>query len=107
MPQIRARLLVGAFALFLLAAAGAPQADARSPNDVRRFFSRPDLRPPRLTVVHPGRSDRHLFLAPSNGPGQHGTLILDGRGDIVWFRPATPLIAMNFRTATYKGERVL
>src|SRR5215210_3786374 len=90
MPQIRARLLVGAFALFLLAAAGAPQADARSPNDVRRFYSRPDLRPPRLTIVHPGRSDRHLFIAPSNGPGQHG-----------------PLIAMNFRTATYKGERVL
>jgi hypothetical protein len=79
----------------------------RSPNDVRRFYSRPDLRPPRLTVLHAGRSDRHLFLAPSNGPGQHGTLILDGRGDIAWFRPATPLIAMNFRTATYKGERVL
>jgi hypothetical protein len=74
---------------------------------VRRFFTRPDLRPPRLTVLHAGRSDRNLFLAPSNGPGQHGTLILDGRGDIVWFRPATPLIAMNFRTATYKGEPVL
>src|SRR5215213_1278733 len=99
MPQIRARLLVAALAVLLFGTAGAPHADARSPNDVRRFYSRADLRPPRLNVLHPGRSDRHLFIAPSNGPGQHGTLILDGRGDIVWFRPATPLIAMNFRTA--------
>jgi len=91
----------------LLGTVGAAHADARSPNDVRRFFSRPDLRPPRLTVLHRGRSDRHLFIAPSNGAGQRGTLILDGRGDIVWFRPSTPLIAMNFRTATYKGKRVL
>jgi len=90
-----------------IATTDADARSARSPNDVRRFYSRPDLRPPRLTVLHAGRSGRHLFLAPSNGPGQRGTLILDGRGDIVWFRPATPLIAMNFRTATYKGERVL
>lgn len=83
-------------------------ATPRSPNDVRRFFSRPDLRPARLTVLQgAANSDRYLFLAPSSGAGQRGVLILDGRGEVVWFRPTTPNTAMNFRTAVYKGEPVL
>jgi hypothetical protein len=76
---------------------------ARSPNDVRRFRSRPDLRPPRLTVLRPGTSDRYLFMSPSSGPGQRGVLILDDEGEPVWFRPTRPNTAMNFRTAVYKG----
>jgi len=66
------------------------------------------LRPPRLTVLRSaGASDDYLFLAPSSGAGQRGTLILDGRGDVVWFRPTTPLTAMNFRPALFKGKAVL
>lgn len=34
-------------------------------------------------------------------------MILDARGDVVWFRPTTPNTAMNFRTAMYKGAPVL
>jgi hypothetical protein len=109
----------GALGLSLLGAVGldgAPLLDAqdadgatlRSVDDVRHFHSRPDLRPPRLRVLHPAESsDDYLFLAPSSGPGQRGVLILDGSGDVVWFRPTTPLTAMNFRTALYKGEPVL
>jgi outer membrane protein assembly factor BamB len=82
-------------------------ATLRSPNDVLRFRSRPDLRPPRLTVLLAGGSDRCLFLAPMSGPGQRGALILDEKGELVWFRPTRPGAAMNFRTALYKGEPVL
>jgi hypothetical protein len=88
---------------------GAAQAEAaRSPNDVLRFHSRPDLRPARVTILRSaGQSDDCLFLAPSSGAGQRGALILDGRGDVVWFHPTTPLTAMNFRAALYRGKPVL
>jgi hypothetical protein len=98
---------VGLEGVPLLGAEHADGATLRSPNDVRRFRSRPDLRPPRLTVVRAGGSDRYLFLAPSSGPGQRGVLILDERGEVVWFRPTTPDTAMNFRTALFKGEPML
>src|ERR1051325_10900181 len=78
------------------------------PGAVKHFVSRPDLRPPALTVI---RSDSwlsgYLFLAPSSGPGQRGVLILDARGDVVFFHPTTPNTAMNFRTARFHGRPVL
>jgi hypothetical protein len=77
--------------------------------DVRRFVSRPDLQPPRITVVHaaPGIADGHLFLAPSSGPGQRGVLIADNTGEPLWFHPTSPRTAMNFRMALYRGEPTL
>jgi hypothetical protein len=75
---------------------------------VHHFFSRPDLRPPVLTVLRPDRvSDGDLFLAPSSGPGQRGVLILDNSGQVVFFHPTTPNTAMNFRVARYHGKPVL
>jgi len=74
-----------------------------------RFYSRPDLRPPVVDVVHPADATAPGFLlvAPSAGPGQRGALLLDDRGEPVWFRPTTPQTAMNLRVARYKGEPVL
>ena len=104
----RSGSLLGGVALEgLLGGAEAEAATPRSPNDVRRFHSRPDLRPPRVTILRGGDVRRLLFLAPSSGPGQRGALILDGRGDVVWFHPTTPLTTMNFRPALYKGKPVL
>jgi len=54
-----------------------------------------------------GRGDDYFFMAPSSGAGQRGLLILDPDARPVFFRPTTPLTAMNFRTALYKGEPVL
>ncbi|MGH3073110.1 MAG: arylsulfotransferase family protein [Gaiellaceae bacterium] len=98
---------VGFDGLRLLGAEDADAATLRSPNDVRRFHSRPDLRPPRLTILRAGKSDHCLFLSPSSGAGQRGALILDEKGEVVWFRPTRPDTVMNFRTALYKGEPVL
>ena len=75
---------------------------------VHHYLSRPDLRPPVVTVLRADRTDDGLlFLAPSSGPGQRGLLILDGRGDVVFFHPTTPKTAMNFRAARYRGKPVL
>ena len=91
-----------------LATEDAGGATPRSPNDIRRFFSRPDLRPARLNILKAaGPSDRYLFLSPSSGPGQRGVLIADDKGDVVWFKPTTPNTAMNFRTALFEGKPVL
>jgi Arylsulfotransferase (ASST) len=90
-----------------LLAETADAATPRSPNDVHRFRSRPDLRPPRLKIVKAGASDRHLFLSPSSGAGQRGALILGPAGDVVWFRPTKPDTVMGFRTAVYKGKPAL
>jgi hypothetical protein len=75
---------------------------------VHHFLSRPDLRPPTLSVLRTDRSlPGYLFLAPSSGPGQRGVLIVDNRGDVVYFHPTTPNTAMNFRTATFRRKPVL
>jgi hypothetical protein len=76
---------------------------------MRVFRSRPDLRPPLVTVLRrtSRTADGYLFLAPNSGPGQRGVMIVDDAGELVWFRRTFPQTAMNFRTALYKGEPVL
>ena len=78
-------------------------------SEVRSFVTRPDLRPPIVEIVHASgeAADGALFVAPSSGPGQRGPLILDDRGEVVWFKPTTPHTAMNFRSALFRGKPVL
>jgi len=100
----------GAAGLVLLGSLDAEAlAAAFGARDVRAFATRPDLRPPVVKVLHASgaAADGYLFIAPSSGPGQRGTLILDDEGEVVWFRPSTPHAAMNFRSALYKGKPVL
>jgi hypothetical protein len=80
-----------------------------APSPARRFVSRRDLRPPRLTISHPAQdaAEGHLFIAPSSGPGQRGVLIFDNRGEPVWFHPTTPVTATAFRASTLRGKPVL
>jgi hypothetical protein len=69
------RISGGALGLVLLGSAGsdlrllgaedAAGATLASADDVFHFRSRPDLRPPRLTVLRKGASDGRLFMAPS------------------------------------------
>jgi len=81
---------------------------ATAPDHVQHFVTRPDLRPPRLTVSHHGPiASGDLFIAPSSGPGQRGTMIADAAGRLVWFHPTVPQTAMNFRAATYRNKPVL
>ena len=80
------------------------------------FRSRPDLRPPVITVTHPpgDTSPGLVFVAPKNGPdeahpSQDGCVILDNEGQPVWLHLLADesLDVMNFKRQEYKGETVL
>ncbi len=80
------------------------------PAEVQGFHSRPDLRPPAVTVtaasaaVAPGDE----FAAPYAGPGQAGPMILEPNGSLVWFKPLpTYVSATNLQVQEYEGKPVL
>src|ERR1700751_1568960 len=63
-------------------------AESRKLTTALHYESRPDLSPPRVEVTRVGEGARHYFLLTTEGPaGQHGPLMLDGDGEVVWFRP--------------------
>jgi hypothetical protein len=76
---------------------------------MRRFFSRPDLRPPVVTVLERRRGSEpvFVFLAPTSGPGQRGAMIVDDAGDVVWFRPVMRKVVTDFKVQKLHGEPVL
>jgi hypothetical protein len=81
-----------------------------APSDVQSFASRPDLRPPVVSVsarsaaAAPGEE----FVAPYTGPGQAGPMILDSAGGLLWFKPMrTPTSAANLRVQAYGQRPVL
>jgi hypothetical protein len=85
---------------------------AAAPGAEQRFFSRPDLTPPVVTMTRPGTAaghGQHVFLAPSpNGVGQGGSMILDPAGRLVWFSPSSGRTRfMDLQVQTYRGKPVL
>jgi hypothetical protein len=75
------------------------------------FHSRPDLRPPTVTVtMHAaGTTPGAIFIAPYSGPGQYGPMILAEDGSLLWFDPLSPsgTRAADFRVQQYEGKPVL
>jgi Arylsulfotransferase (ASST) len=74
----------------------------------------PDLRPPRIAVLHhaAGLAPGFIVLGAKNrspGPGeQAGPLIVDDLGRPVWFRPLPPgLVASDVRVQRYQGRPAL
>jgi hypothetical protein len=83
---------------------------AAPPAPFLRFHSRPDLRPPAVASAGaPARSSNYLLLGPGSANGaQAGPLIVDGRGEPIWFRPMHHGVwATNFRVQQYQGAPVL
>jgi hypothetical protein len=78
-----------------------------------RFVSRPDLRPPVVAVNTTSETAAagHVFIAPFQIRGKagagYGALIVDGRGEPIWFRPESTKTAMNLRVQKYKGKPVI
>jgi Arylsulfotransferase (ASST) len=98
--------------------------DVRDQSKLEHFVTAPGLAAPRITVhrsapglrgsifltplpspvVHPG-SNNAITIHPV-GPG--GPMIVDGRGNLVWFKQlAPPDVAANLRVQTYRGRKVL
>ena len=77
--------------------------------DTHHFVSEPDLKPPKVRILHRGNGTAPglLFISPSSGPGQRGPLIVDDAGQPVWFRQTPHVATTNLRAGVYQGEPVL
>jgi len=76
----------------------------------QRFHSRPDLRPPTVTVTasSPAVAPGEIFVAPYTGPGQAGPMILEPSGGLVWFKPLPRYTsATDLRVQSYQGQPAL
>jgi Arylsulfotransferase (ASST) len=81
-----------------------------SPSEIQGFRSRRDLRPPTVTVTasSPAVAPGDEFVAPYDGPGQSGPMILDPSGGLIWFKPLPrDTSATNLRVQEYGGKPVL
>jgi len=82
---------------------------------IQRFHSRHDLIPGRLTAsaAHGATAPGDLFVgefsAPFQvGPGQHGPMIFDTNGRLIWFHPVAPAdVALDVRAQRYRGRPVV
>ena len=104
----RRQFVLAAGALFLSSPRGV-RFPAAPGDNLQRFVSRPDLKPPKVAVLQraPGAAPGSIFLAPSSGPGQRGALILDATGELVWFHPVAHKAVTDFKVQRLHGEPVL
>jgi hypothetical protein len=80
-----------------------------APPPARTYHSRPDLKPPLvriLTRAH-GTAPGYLFIAPKMVVAQAGPMIMDNRGEVVWFKPLNTRGVTDFRVQHYRGKPVL
>ena len=87
----------------------APKPAAPKPDAALSFASRPDLHPPKLDTVIPARNvaPGDIFLTPSGPIPQTGPLIVDDRGQPVWFEPTPNARTLNLAVHTYQDKPVL
>jgi Arylsulfotransferase (ASST) len=88
----------------------APKPPEPKPGPTQHFRSRPDLKPPVMqvkTAAH-GTAPGYIFLAPKMAVVQAGPMIMDNKGEVVWFHPLKLTKGItDFRVQRYKGKPVL
>ena len=116
-------IALGGAAVAALAGVRVPGAKA-APTEatINTYVSRPDLNPPALAFDFPadGTAAGSIFLAPfditaasgayqstPNSQSHSGPLVIDDRGEPVWFLPLGSTTAMDVRMQTYQGRPVL
>jgi hypothetical protein len=80
------------------------------PGPTQHFRSRPDLHPPvvKIRVAAHDTAPGYVFLAPKMAVVQAGPMIMDNRGQLVWFHPLKFTKGVtDFRVQRYKGKPVL
>ncbi len=81
------------------------------PHAVQRYSSAPTLTPSTVRITTPagsGASPGDFFLAPYQGEGTPGPMIVDQSGNLVWFHPLPAgEDATNFQVQQYRGKPVL
>jgi Arylsulfotransferase (ASST) len=85
--------------------------DPGNPTEVQRYLSAPALAPSRVQITTPARAGAtrgDFFLAPYQGAGTPGPMIVDQSGNLIWFHPlGAGESATNFRIQAYEGRTVL
>lgn len=81
---------------------------------IQRFRSRPDLAPAavQVDISRPGQDPGLILMDSQGGIGAEGPMIIDGNGELVWFRevsatPTSSSRAFNLQVQRYRGEPVL
>jgi hypothetical protein len=101
-------LVVGLTVVLIPGCGGDDDADIDA---VDNFRTTPALFPPAVSLTRATADEAapgYLFMAPKQGAGRNGPMIVDDEGDLVWFRQLAPhQIAMDFRVQRYRGEPVL
>ena len=75
-----------------------------------QHFHSTTIKPPSVKILKRTSkiADGDLFLSPKAGPGEDGTLLVDSRGQLVWWKRApTHNSTFDFRTQTYEGKPAL
>jgi hypothetical protein len=84
---------------------------AGNASEVQHYSSAPTLTPSTVTFTtpaKPGATPGDLFLAPYQGEGTPGQMIVDQGGSLVWFHPLPAGIeSTNFSVQQYEGKPVL
>jgi hypothetical protein len=81
-----------------------------TPGPAQQFQSRPDLRPPRVRIDTPanGTAPGYVFLGVKMAVRQAGPMIIDNRGQLVWFHPLKFTKGItDVRVQRYRGKPVL
>lgn len=82
-----------------------------NPAEALHFASAPSLTPSGIKVLtppRPGAAPGDFFLAPYQGTGSPGPMIVAPNGRLIWFHPLPPgYSATNLQVATYEGKPVL
>jgi hypothetical protein len=88
---------------------GSQHAAATQAPPAQHFRSRPDLLPPvvEVNVAAHDTTAGYVLLAPKRAVAQAGPMILDDRGQLVWFRPLDTEAVADFRVQRYGGRPVL
>ena len=90
--------------------AAAPPKKGPPPGPTQHFRSRPDLHPPvvKVEVAAHNTAPGYVFLAPKMAVRQAGPMIMDNKGQVVWFHPLKFTKGVtDFRVQRYKGKPVL
>jgi hypothetical protein len=105
---VRGLAVIGLGAFVALAVYADSSNSAAAP-PYQHFRSRPDLRPPPIRILRHTRrtSSGYVFIAPKKDVAQAGPLILNNRGQIVWFLPVASPGVTDFRLQHYRGRPVL
>jgi hypothetical protein len=78
---------------------------------IQHYSTAPTLTPSSVritTPAKPGASPGDFFLAPYQGKGTPGPMIVDQSANLVWFHPlAAAQVATNFQVQQYQGKPVL